>query len=488
MSGIGNRAAILTLSRIANYGLMMVSPIILVRLLSVEQFGHYREFLLYVSVLQAIALFSINHSLLYCIPAQPQCRWRTVRQTAILIAGSSLLVVGLTAALDRATGGRLIGPLLLPVCAFTLLSTNLDFWDYYWVATERPALVMAYSCVRLAARVVVATVVAAVTHKVVPIIWALAILEGIRLAGAGVGMLLADQSAREPPLPEPWREQVRYCLPSGIAWILSTFNRSIGGMAVVKVLGAAPLAEYSIGKYGEPIVVTLRNSVSGVLLPEMVKRGRGSREAAINLWQRATVVNAMMLFPVVVIVDRYARELVGTVFGRGYLGAAIVLQIYMVIVIREVFDFAPVLRSLNRNRPLVESSVASLVVVGFLLVPLVPAAGIAGAMIATAIGTLVDAGWLAYRTCGAYQVRLARLIPWAGVGKTAAAALTAGVILLPAGWTQLLGFGGVVLASIAYLGAFALLLIAMRVPEAYELLGWLRRILPARAAATSRRT
>ena len=41
MAGVGNRAAVLTLARLANYGLMLVSPVILVRLLTVAQFGRY---------------------------------------------------------------------------------------------------------------------------------------------------------------------------------------------------------------------------------------------------------------------------------------------------------------------------------------------------------------------------------------------------------------------------------------------------------------
>ena len=57
MSGLGNRTAILTLSRLANYGLMLISPIFLVRLLNVADFGRYREFLLYGSILQAFAQF-----------------------------------------------------------------------------------------------------------------------------------------------------------------------------------------------------------------------------------------------------------------------------------------------------------------------------------------------------------------------------------------------------------------------------------------------
>src|SRR6185312_13213182 len=97
-----------------------------------------------------------------------------------------------------------------------------------------------------------------------------------------------------------------------------------------------------------------------VVLPEMVRRERGGREAPLALWQRATVVNTIALFPVVVLVERYARPLVLTVFGRNYGPAALILQIYMLVVIRECFDFAPALRALNRTRPLVESNVASI--------------------------------------------------------------------------------------------------------------------------------
>src|SRR5258708_20057074 len=100
MSVLANRAAILTLSRLANYGLMLISPIILVRLLTVEEFGRYREFLLYAALLQSFAVFSINDSLLYCIPAQPQIVWRTGRQTAALIAWGSVLAVLFLSILD----------------------------------------------------------------------------------------------------------------------------------------------------------------------------------------------------------------------------------------------------------------------------------------------------------------------------------------------------------------------------------------------------
>lgn len=485
MSGVGNRAAILTLSRLANYGLMVISPIILVRLLTVEQFGRYREFLLYASVLQWIAIFSINDSLLYCIPAHPASRWRTVRQTAVLIACTSLITVAGLAILDRAAGGRLVGPMLLQICLYVLFSSNLDFWDFFWVATDRPGLLFIYTSVRLAARVIVAIVAAALTHDVRTIIWALIALEGLRVLGAAVLMIAAYRRAVEPPLSDPWREQLRYCVPSGTASVLSMLNRNLSSLVVAKALGAVAFAQYSIGKFGEPVVVTLRNSVSAVVLPEMVRRDRGRHAESLVLWKQATVINMILLFPVVVIVWRYALPLVETVFGRSYAPAALVLQIYMLGIVRECFDFAPALRAHNRTRPLVASNVASMIACGLMLAILVPAGGgVASAMAAVVIAMFVEGVWLGRATMRHFNVRLGELIPWASTGRVALAAVLAAAVLATSAWRDKFGAGGMALGSIAYLAAFTLLLLALKVPEAYALLAWARRLVPTFTAAS----
>lgn len=485
MAGVGNRAAILTLARLANYGLMLISPVVLVRLLTVAQFGRYREFLLYAAVLQTIAVFSINDSILYCIPANPASRWRTVRQTAVLIACSSLIAVAGLAILDRALGGRVVGWLLLPICLYVLVCSNLDFWDFYWVATDRPGLIFLYTSLRLAARVAVAIAAAALTHDVRAIIWALIALEGLRLIGALVLMSIADRGAAEPPLAEPWREQLRYCVPSGTASVLSTLNRNLSSLVVARVLGAVAFAQYAIGKFGEPVVITLRNSVSAVVLPEMVRRGRDSPEESLGLWRRATVVNMILLFPVVVVVWRYALPLVETVFGRSYAPAALVLKIYMLGMVRECFDFAPALRARNRTRPLVASNVASLVTCGLVLAVLIPAGGgVAGAMVAVVIGMTMDGVWLALATRREFGVSLGGLIPWASTARVALAAVIAAAVLATSAWRDAFGAGGMALAAMVYLAVFALLLLALRVPEAQVLLAWVRRLVPALTAAS----
>jgi O-antigen/teichoic acid export membrane protein len=503
MSGLGNRTAILTLSRLASYGLQLISPIFLVRLLTVADFGRYREFLLYAAILQAFAQFSINDSLLYCVPANPHSPWRLARQTALLTLCSSVLVVLVLVALDSSSGGQLVNGYVVPLAAYTLFSVNLDFWEYFWLANGRALPVFFYSAGRLAVRVLVVVITASRAHDFHAVIWALVALEGARLVAAGIAMLAVDRSRREPPLREPWRDQLRFCIPSGTASLLAMLNRNISNVIVARSLGAVALAQYAIGRFGEPVVATVRNSVSAVILPEMVRKDReGSHEGSqpgtardtcslarharsraaqvgtgpLVLWQKATVVNAIMLFPIAVLVARYAQPLVVLVFGSSYLSAALIMQIYMLVVIRECFDFAPALRAVNRTRPLVESNVAGLVACTVAMLVLIPVAGLAGAMIAFVIASYVDVTWLGWRTQQAYGVRLRELLPWWSIARTALAAAVASVLIANSVWTEVFGRAGIVLAGLAYLAAFALLLQVMRIPEAMVLQAWGKRL------------
>jgi O-antigen/teichoic acid export membrane protein len=474
--------------------------------LTVVDFGRYREFLLYGAILQSFAQFSINDSLLYCVPANPDSPWRLARQTALLTLCSSLLVVLVLAGLDTASGGQLVHGYLIALAAYTLFSVNMDFWEYFWLARGHAKPVFFYSARRLTLRVVVVVIVAVMTHDFHAIIWSLVALEAARFLVAGAAMLVFDRSRHEPVLREPWRDQLRFCIPSGTASLLAMLNRNVSNVIVARLLGAAALAQYAIGRFGEPVVTTVRNSISAVILPEMVRRERESQQLGtardtcslardarsqaaqvgkgpqLGLWQKATVVNAIMLLPIVVLVARYAEPLVTLVFGPNYASAALVMQLYMLVVIRECFDFAPALRAVNRTRPLVESNVAGFVTCSVAMVLLIPLAGLAGAMLAFVIASYVDVIWLGWRTRQAYGVTVAELIPWRSIGRTALAAAVAALLIANSVWTDVFGRAGIVLAGLVYLAAYAGILQVLRIPEAIVLQAWGKRVVLCRAS------
>ena len=150
------------------------------------------------------ALFSINDSLLYFVPAYPASPWRVARHAALLTLISSVVVVAALAVLDIAMGGTLVHGFLLPLAAFTLFCVNLDFWEYFWVAQGRPGAVFVYSASRLLGRMATAVTTAVLTRNVDSIILSLVIFEGVRMVLAGAAFLVMSRRGNEPPLVQPF--------------------------------------------------------------------------------------------------------------------------------------------------------------------------------------------------------------------------------------------------------------------------------------------
>lgn len=483
MSGLGKRAALLTFARLANYGLMLISPVVLVRLLSVEEFGRYREFIVFSVVLQSFASFSINDSLLYFVPRHPSNELRVVRQTIHLVYIVSAISIAAFLALDVLLSGQLSGHHRTTLAIYTFFFVNLDFWEALLLAQGRSIAMFWYTIGRLVARVSTVVIVAWVTRDVEAIIWSLVVLEGLRFIGSEVALRKGWAGAGGDRVVGLWSDQLKFCIPAGIAVTLSMFNRNMGYLAVTKMLGVAALAHYTIGTYGDPIVAALRNSLSTLVLPEMVRRGSQSGENPLVIWRQATVVNCLLLFPVAVLIVRFAGPLVTSVFGKAYSPAIPVLQLYGIIMIRECFDFSPPLRAINKNRPLVHSNIASTLVNFLLLMGLVPAYGLVGAMAARVASSCVEAGYLFVSTCRNYGVDALRLLPWRTVGRVGGIAIFAAAPLAAPMWTTRMGFAGTIVGSAVYLATFLALLHWFRVEEAQRILDKIKAAFTSRLQA-----
>ena len=456
------------MTRMLNRGLLLISPLILARLLTVADFGRYREFLLYVTVLTGLAAFTFNSSLLRFVPRDPMSGWRYVNQSIVLTLICSTLVGALTLGLNTIFDGALIGHNALPAVIYTWLFVNFDFWEALWLAERRPYSMWGYTTGRLVARITVVTVSAALTREVNVIIWSLIGLETVRI-------LIAIHSwyGRNRVAPKggagSWAEQLRYCLPFGFAVMLATFNKSLGGLFITKMLGPVALAHYAIGTYAQPIITILRNSVSDVLLGE-IAGGRDDNARALALWRRSTVVTFIFLISYGIVLARFADIVVTTLFSDAYRPAVPIFQIYVLALLRDSFDFSVPLRTINKTAPMLRSNLVAIVLNGGLMLLMVPRWGMVGAVVSHVIARFVEGALLAYQTMRAYQIGLRDLADWGDLLKSSAAAVAAAVILYGTFWTESLGFAGAVLGSVLYLLLFVLLLRLAGVPEVTMLL------------------
>jgi O-antigen/teichoic acid export membrane protein len=455
-----------------NQGLILLSPLVLVRLLSVEQFGQYREFLLYVTVLGAFGSLGFSNSLLYFIPADPGAGRQLLRQTATMTFVASVAVVGLALLADVVAGGSVLGTYRWPVLLYVLCFVNVDFWEFYWLARRRPMSALFYATGRLAMRMAVVIASAALTSDVNTIIWSVVAFEAVRLVTSA---LLWRRHVRDEPndLPSSWREQLRYCLPLAGASVLVMFNKSLGNLAVAKFMGAAALAQYTIGTQIQPVVTVLRNSISDSLLPEMAGTRRDV-EDPLALWRRTTVVSMLLLVPVGIVLVEFARPLVTTLFTADYTAAVPIFQLYVLVLLREVFDFGVPLRAANRTAPVAHSNLLAVVLTVVLLAALMPTFGLLGAVSAFLISRYADGLYLAYHTCHQYRISIGGLADWRDLAKVACACAVGSLVFVGSFWTDHFGLAGVVIGAVVFLGAVGALLIAMQLPELSRLIQGLK--------------
>ncbi len=460
MHSLARRISHVTGSRVLNQVLALFGPLVLVRLLSVEQFGALREFLLYTGVLIGLATFSLPNALLYLVGRDPAAAVHYLRRIALAVAATSLLVLATFALIEFAAGHALLGAALPAALLYVLFCVNLDLWEYAWLARRRTTAAALYGSGRAVLRTATMLLVAWYWQRVDAVLWTLVALEALRCAVSALAWPRATASLPDAPPRISWREQLAYCVPSGIVVAVSTLNRSAGGLWLGEALGAAALAQLVVAAFVLTPIASLRNSASDVLLPELTSRTDRGAHAWLPLWQRSVLGFAMVLVPLAILLARFAEPFLQTLFSAEYVAAASALRWYCLMLPLACLDFAVVLRALGRTRELLGVTLLTLTVNLGALAILVPLVGIAGAAASLVIATLAGSLYLGQRVAAAASRKLHRLLPLGPLLRIGVAALLAAVVLVPTPWTvaSLPGPRGAVLAAAAYLALYALLL------------------------------
>ena len=450
------------------------------RLLNVEDFGRYREFLLYATFLMNFAAIGINGSLLRFVPQRPALKWSYVKQTVFMTTGTSLTVVTVATALDGLLGGKLLGEFAVEVVIYVLLFANLDFWEFLWLAEKRTFAALGYTTGRLVARMTTVIIAAALTNDVNTIVWSIIGLESVRVILSLIGWARGSRKANAPEAGlsrDLWRERLEYCLPFGASMIVAYLNRAMGSLFVAKSMGPIALAHYSIGTYVQPIISILRNSLSDVLLPEMVAQERSGVVDRLALFRRTTVVISIALIGAGVVLARFAEVIVITLFTEEYRSTVVVFQTYLLVFLRECLDFGVPLRAINQTKAILHANIFGVIVNFGLMFLFVPSIGVLGAVVAFLISRVIEGTYLGWRTKRAYDCSLSEILPWMDLVKVLLAASAAALVLYSDAWTSHLGIFGAIVGAAAYLSIFAMLLIALRVREAIAIWTHARSVL-----------
>lgn len=470
------RGVILVVARVTNQGILVISPIILTRLLEVEAYGLYREFILYAMVFVGLCQFAIDRSLLYFIPKYPDRRGVFVTQCVMFMAMTYMLGVGIYAIALSLVPSLHAFDHSIALLLYVFLVMSLDVLGPYWLGIKDSVKVLVFGAIRMVCRVAAVVVAAYVAGTVEAIILALIVVEAARwLLVLGYlrwyGLVFRWGST------ETLREHLRFVVPLGSASVVQHANRYLGQVFTVAVLGPVALAAYVLGAYLQMVSHITRSSVSDVIFPDMVEREAGGRNRSLALWQSSSVVYAAVLIPTGVFCFLNAEAVVVLLFSNAYLLATPVFMVFSLVLIRDCINFGVPLRALNRTGVVFQSTLVGLAVTAALTLPLIREYGVVGPAIALLIGKVAEELFMGVRLIRITCVPLHSLLPWRTLGAVALTALVAvGVMQMLASPVQpdilrlMLVAGG---SAALYLGALYL----QRIPELEYLLAKVTAVL-----------
>lgn len=441
----------------------------MVRLLSVEQFGEYREFLLYGTIILMVVGFCINSSLAYFVPREPDRERLYFTQATVFVLCTSVIAAVIVLLFGEYFPSTVIREHKYALCLYILFQANLDAWEVFWIAKKQTINVLYYSLMRLGARMTLVVLAAYLTRDVDTIIRVLVLFEAIRLitmwAYARYKKLLTSEIDVDAAA-----AQFKFFYPLGVGNIIYSANLYMGQLFISAVMGPAMLAIYTIGTYLNPLIRLFRSSIGDVIMPEIASMTDVAPKVALVLWQRVTVIYCVIMLPIAVLFYYYADVFVTVFFTAAYADAIPVLQVFVFLLVRECFDFALPLRIVNRTIVFMHISLLTLILNLGLMLVLFKIYGLLGPALAMVISrSLVSIVFAAYvmKYC---EYSLAELLPWTELAKVTVLCLVCIPVLILGDLFNIAVFWRAVLFGGLYVLLYTSLLTTLRISEVNDFL------------------
>lgn len=459
MASLTKRATVLIFCRVMNYGVMLLSPVFLVRIFDRYAFGQYREFMLYAILIAGVIEFTINTNLIYFIPKYPDRERQSVTHTVFFILITSILGLISVYILKSLIFARTSYDFVVPLIVYLFFFLNFEFFENYWLGKKRTDYVLYYSSGRVFVRTAALLVAAYVSRDVMAVIRTMIVVECIKCLFVftmlrGVLTRRLDRALL--------REQLRFILPLGSAGVLALVNSQLANLFISIKMGVERLALYTIGGQQIPVISIVRSSVMDVLFPEMAQIGDAER---LQLWRRANVIFCFMVFPVYAVFFCYARTFIETLFKADYLAAVPLFRIYLTLMVIQCFEMGTPLRAINQNKYFIFGSVLDLSINIGLIFLLYRPMGFMAPALSFVLAESTTAAYLGSRILHFYRIPLRELFLWNRIFTILCCAVLALPVLVAGMWVGLNPVVRAVSFSILYLVVYYVAIRRLRIDE-----------------------
>lgn len=338
------------MAKIIGFGFSFVLPLMIVRYLSQEEVGHYREAFQVITNAIIILPLGFSMSAYYFL-----ARETTRRGAAILNILLFNFVVGGLACLILYFYPELIGNIFRSD-ELTRLAPKVGVVIWIWIfstflemvaiANQEARMATVFIVLAQFSKTLLLGTAVIVFGTVESFIYA-AMIQGIIQAS----VLFWYLRSRFPGFwqrfdPSFFWEQMVYAVPFGLAGVLWMAQMDIHNYFVGYNFSSAEFAIYTYGCFEVPLIAMLSESVTSVLIPRMNELHlKNDRDEMIRLTARAMQKLAVVYFPVYVFLLITAKTFVVTLFTLKYEASASVFVVNLTLLPFSILITDPIVRS-----------------------------------------------------------------------------------------------------------------------------------------------
>ncbi len=439
MMRIRTRGLIIMFSKGLTQLTTIVLGIILVRMISKEMFGMYRQVSLVYTFLATALSLQLNTSLFYFVPKLDIERRRTlIAQTLLITFALALVIAVIMFSGAQIIAKRFSNPGLVPLIRIFALYPFVEriviLVPAFMISIDRPVRAGIYTIALSAGRISAVIITFALGYGLTEVMWAIVGTAGV------VAMTGCMDMARFCPVGK-WgidrnlaMEQFHYTWPLLAGMIVVAINVQLDKFLISVFFDTETYAVYSCGAMQLPVVVLMTSSLSYAMMPDLVRMFENSNAIdALKIWQEAARKCSLVIFPCFAFFLVVGFDFMTLLYGKDYVLAGWPFIIYLCVLPLKIVAYATLFRATGKTKPIAYAAVIALVVNAAVSISLVvigkkTLVGFTGPAVGTVIATWCAWLYLLRKTIRITSVALSNVMRWKELGQILLVSMICGLL------------------------------------------------------------
>ena len=391
-----HKVALLTFVGLLSQASTIISSIVLVRFLSQESYGIFRQLFLITSTCLLVCTFGLPTSILFSFPKISKGEQKGyLIQTMVLLAISgtvgTLIVFFLSGYIAVKFDNPVIQEILPFFSLYILFQVSIQYISAMYMGLDKYKHA---SIIQIAMQLSHFFVVMGSVY-----FWGdlHIVMRNILIFAALQTAVLIPFSLRKfKDVSTVWkkdflRKQLGYSLPLGLSFIVDFLGREIDKCCFALFFSPAIYAIYVVGALEIPMFREIGTAISSVLVPKISELHHESKQSEIaSLWKETIRKSILIFFPSFGLLLLVSKQLIIVLFTETYGGATIVFQIYLCLILLRIFNPNIILQALGKTKLILLNSICFVTINTVLNIVFIKVLklGISGPAIATIISFL----------------------------------------------------------------------------------------------------